>query len=305
VVQGLHYLGPDDPRLDRFCRVLAAAGNVIAAPFVRSLCALRVTEQANVDVREAFDELSRETRLAPSVFSISFGSLPAISVAAEAGDRVRALFLFGGYADFDDTVRFAAGGAVNGAGDLPRDPLNLPAVMLNIVAHLGLGDDTATFEQALWTMVRRTWGRVELKAPGARDAIAHAIAEDLPAHLRRPFLLACGLDGDPLSVVARGLASSSFTFADPRRDLARLKAPAVIVHGREDDVVPWTEALKLRDALPPGHPHALLLTGLYGHTGAERPRAGAVLDEGRTLLRIARALASPPFGDRASQAWRS
>jgi hypothetical protein len=71
----------------------------------------------------------------------------------------------------------------------------------------------------------------------------------------------------------------------------------VIVHGREDDVVPWTEALKLRDALPAGHPCSLLLTGLYGHTGAERPKAGAAFDEGRTLLRIARALASPPFGD--------
>ena len=34
IAPGLHYAGPDDPRMDRFCRILAAAGHHVAAPFV-------------------------------------------------------------------------------------------------------------------------------------------------------------------------------------------------------------------------------------------------------------------------------
>src|SRR5947207_2699541 len=36
VLPGLHFLGPDDPRLDRFCRALAASGFVVVAPFIRA-----------------------------------------------------------------------------------------------------------------------------------------------------------------------------------------------------------------------------------------------------------------------------
>ena len=33
IAPGLHYAGPDDPRMDRFCRILAAAGQLVIAPF--------------------------------------------------------------------------------------------------------------------------------------------------------------------------------------------------------------------------------------------------------------------------------
>ena len=34
IAPGLHYAGADDPRLDRFCRILAAAGHRVIAPFI-------------------------------------------------------------------------------------------------------------------------------------------------------------------------------------------------------------------------------------------------------------------------------
>src|SRR3569623_3716312 len=40
IAPGLHYAGPDDPRMDRFCRILAAAGHHVAAPFVPAYLAL-------------------------------------------------------------------------------------------------------------------------------------------------------------------------------------------------------------------------------------------------------------------------
>src|SRR4051812_18613188 len=49
VAPGLHYAGPDDPRLDRFCRVLAASGHQVIALFVPSYLALVPDEQAKRD----------------------------------------------------------------------------------------------------------------------------------------------------------------------------------------------------------------------------------------------------------------
>jgi pimeloyl-ACP methyl ester carboxylesterase len=147
-------------------------------------------------------------------------------------------------------------------------------------------------------MIARTWGKMELKRPGARDAFAAEIAAGLPLELRELFLVGCGLlpGGAALLEAALGGAAHAFRFADPRPALARLRAPVIIVHGRDDDVIPWLEADKLRAALPPGHPHRVFLTGMYGHTGAERPRLRDLVRESRTLLGLTRAVIDAPRG---------
>jgi len=60
----------------------------------------------------------------------------------------------------------------------------------------------------------------------------------------------------------------------------------VIVHGRDDDVIPFLEAEKLRAALPPGHPHRVFLTGLYGQEqGTIRLDGVAVTERNREWYR--------------------
>ena len=68
-----------------------------------------------------------------------------------------------------------------------------------------------------------------------------------------------------------------------------------MIHGRDDDVIPWYEADKLRAGLPAGLPHDRFITGLYGHTGAASVGAGALLREGLTMLSVARALVRAPL----------
>jgi len=307
VAPGLHYAGPDDPRLDRFCRVLAAAGFVVLAPALPDHLALRVSTSATDDLAIAFDALEARARgmPRPAVFSISFGSLPAISLAARAShaDRVGALVVFGGYADFDAAVRFAVTGVADGARAIdgseqtaaPYDPLNAPVVYLALLPHLGAQDEDA-LARAWRAMVERTWGRLEMKAPGARDAIANELARGIDARDRDLFLLGCGLREDRARV-ERGIAaaSASFAFADPRPHLARVRAPVVVLHGKDDDVIPWTESEKIARALPAGHPHRVLVTGLYDHTGSKLPSPHALAREAQTLARVAWAMASAPL----------
>ena len=85
--------------------------------------------------------------------------------------------------------------------------------------------------------------------------------------------------------------------ADPRPHLARLARPVAIVHGRDDDVIPVGEAKKLDDALPPGLPRRLFVTGMYGHTGSSRVDLRAATSEVATLLGLVRALDALPRGE--------
>lgn len=308
---GLHFLGPDDPRLDRFCRILAASGVVVVAPFLPDHVGLRVTPRTTDDLAAVFavsESMARADGLPkPALFSISFGSQPAIALAGREAfrDRIGAVVLFGGFAEFDASVRFCLTGraAHDGASlSMAHDPLNAPVVWLHLIDRLELDCDRDAVEAAWRTMVHRTWGRMELKRKGARDPIAHAIARDLSPADREVFLLGCGLrEGGArhLDAILANLGDA-FAFTDPRPSLARLRAPIAIVHGRDDDVIPWFEAEKLRRALPPDHPARILVTGLYGHTGAGAHDALAdVRALGRelvTMLDVVRTLVEAPRG---------
>ena len=97
IAPGLHYAGADDPRMDRFCRILARAGHLVIAPFIPDYLALMPNARAIADFRRAFDALPRWSAHRPVVFSISFGSLLAFALAAEVGDAIERLVIFGGY----------------------------------------------------------------------------------------------------------------------------------------------------------------------------------------------------------------
>lgn len=312
IAPGLHYQGPDDPRLDRFCRALAASGLVVMSPFLPAFLDLTVSPVSGDHLTLAFDALERQVRREalppPTVFAISFGTAPALDLASRPthADRVGAVVLFGGFCDFRASVEFAVTGVAVHEGEeheLPRDPLNAPVIYRNILDHLDVPGAEDPRHRALlldaWRdMVTSTWGRMELKAPGARDPIAEGIAERLPESLRSVFMMGCGLGPGGPEVVRRALDASGDAFAwmDARPRLAGVKAPLIVVHGRDDDVIPHFEALKLVAAMPPGHPHRAHFTGLYGHTGAGMPKLREVVQEARTMIRMLRDMVDAPLG---------
>ena len=303
VLPGLHFLGPDDPRLDRFCRVLARAGFLVVAPFIRAFGRLVLDRSAFADARAALGlARARAAQLGldePAVFSISFGSALALDLATLDTGGPAAAVVFGGFCEFLPTVRFAVTGRSEHAGqvhELTRDPLNSPAVFLNALHALELEGDRDALAAAWREMVYRTWGKMELKVPGARDPFAHAIAAGLAPELREPFLRGCMLEPGALAWLEDALArgADDLAFFDPGDRLARVASPVWLVHGRDDDVIPYFETLKLAEALPRRALAGLHVTGMFGHTGAQRPSARAVYDEARTMTAMLLAMARAP-----------
>ncbi len=291
IAPGLHYAGPDDPRMDRFCRILAAAGHLVVAPFVPSYLALTPNARAITDFARIADALPRWSADKPVVFSISFGSLLAFALAAERGDALDSLVIFGGYSDFHDTLRFSLTGEVASGRKATRDPLNQPVVIMNLLDHIA--HDSAQRDALIETWrvyVTRTWGRPEMKARERFVAIAEELAPGVPPSIRELFLIGIGARPGAWDLAVPALQDFDATALDPKPYLPRVTNRVDLVHGVDDDVIPFEQSHELAKLLI----HADVrthVTGLYGHTGAQRPPLRALAKELATMVRVLRVLA--------------
>ncbi|HEY5928373.1 MAG TPA: hypothetical protein VIV11_42095 [Kofleriaceae bacterium] len=290
IAPGLHYAGPDDVRLDRFCRILAAGGHHVVAPFIPSYLDLTPNARAIADFAKVFDAMPAATK--PVVFSISFGSLLAFALAAERGDAIDKLVIFGGYAEFDETLRFCLTGEVASGRQATRDPLNQPVVLMNLldlIAHEHAQRDALI---AAWRRyVERTWGRPEMKARERFVAIADELAPDVPTAVRELFLIGIGARPGATELATAALAKFDARALDPTPYLPRITNRVELVHGMDDDVIPFEQSHVLASRLVNADVR-VHITGLYGHTGAQRPALSALGKELITMIRVLRVLSA-------------
>lgn len=284
---GLHYEGPDDPRMDRFARVLAAAGHLVVSPAIADYIALTPSERAKRDFVRVFRALPRWSAQRPVVFSISFGSLLALALAAEHGDALDGLVVFGGYADFHATMRFILAGEVASGRAAKRDPLNQAVVFANFVDAIDPPPvDPAALVDAWRRFAMATWGRPELKERARYVAIAESLADGVVD--RELFLHGVGARDGYLAIATPALARFDAAALDPTPYLPRIRCRVDLVHGTDDDVIPYEQSLELAAGLPHARLH---ITGIYGHTGMNRPTLRAMAREVATLMRLLRVLA--------------
>jgi pimeloyl-ACP methyl ester carboxylesterase len=297
VIPGLHFLGVEDPRFARFVSILRTTGARVEGLDLPELRALTLPPSM-LETASAALERHHRAHGPVALMSISFGSIVALTLAARHPDKVSRLVLFGGYHDLQTAFCFALGGAIPGFPAELRDPLNAPAVFLNLVDELLPASDRPAFARAARTFCERTWSRGpgqgehgDDKRDGRHLRVGAELAETLDGPARDLFRTACRLDArDPLPIAMDALAraGSRFAFLDPGPLLTQVRCPVTCVHGRDDDVIPFTESEALARALPHGE---ALITGLYGHTGNRHPGPGKLARELVTMVRVLDALA--------------
>jgi len=304
IAHGLHFLGPDDPRMDRFLRVLAHAGFLVVCPILPSYTSLTVDERVTSELERGLSLLERINTcprdVLPGIFSISFGSLPAYRLAArpDAAARIGALVVFGGYVDFARTLAFALGAREGAAYAPERDPLNLPVVVMNLLAAMtDLPCDPSLVVPSWQRYVCATWGRPEMKEPARYNAVADEVARDIvDDDARQLFLLGCGVREGARELCERALERVDARPFDPKDAIIGARVPIHAIHGVDDDVIPYTELARLAALAPlSSSPITTSLTGLFAHTGKSRAtsigeRVSVGAREARTLLAMVRAL---------------
>lgn len=279
---GLHFKGAEHEGLDRFARILAKAGNLVMSPFVEDFSNMHIQPDSHIPFLGAFDALLQHELLPPGikpgVFSISFGSWLAMKLATcpVRNHRLGASVVFGGYGHFRDAVDFAISGKLNGQPYAHHDPRNVPAIFMHIADTFEV--DSATLQRAWLNYMHQTWQRDEMKTQEACHEKARALAQELPENLRNIFLEGCGAVPGADERVRTTLLDKRFDYLDTRCDFHAIQCPVFIMHGTDDDVIPYSQLETLSNALPSHVHQETYLTGLYGHSSQDGQARTALIN---------------------------
>jgi len=272
VVHGVHWKGIDEPRLGAFARAIAASGVAVLTPEIRELCDYRI-DPASID---------------------TIGESARLLSARLGGQRVGLMGL-----------SFAGGLSLVAASD-PRYADTL-AFVVSVGAHDDLGrvlrffvtDEAPRPDGSTLHVHAHDYGTVVLEyshaedffppqdVDAARRALRSVLHEDLDAARALAKALSPAsrekmghiLEHDTASLAPELLAEIArlqpqFAAVSPAAHLARLRVPALVLHGAGDVLIPPSEAewlahdvpaAMLRDALVS---HAIEHVGLESDTGA-------------------------------------
>jgi pimeloyl-ACP methyl ester carboxylesterase len=259
LVHGLTPDGKGDARLAWTADRLARAGFAVAVPELPALRAERLRREDAVIVRDTVLGLGRHpaVRREPvAVIAVSVGLGPvALALGDRAlADRVRVVLALGGYAQARELVRYFTTGAY---------------------AFGAIRGQAAVDPALAWAFLARNLDLV----PDARDRalVAGAVPGAPPPADAGPgaqAVLALMRNRDPARVdgLLAALPAETRELLDalsPAPHLGRTRVRLLLVHGRDDPAIPFTESLRLAAAAP-GRAR-LVLVGLIGHVEGQAP----------------------------------
>jgi len=267
LVPGVVPAGKDDPRLVALAYTLARLRFAVLVPDMPGLRDYKVRASDVREVADAFRYLSADPELAPSgragIAGFSYGAGPVIIAAVQPDirDRVRFVVAVGGYHDLHNVVGYFTTGFYR-IPDAPGDgwrflwpnPYVKWAFALSNTELLERPRDRRAL-RAVAAAIMRGGATVEPEptpslAPDARALYALLTNQD---RARVPALI------DRLSPRIRGELEGINPAA---HDLSRLGAQVILLHGRSDTLIPYTESVALACALPPRQVRLFLIDGL-------------------------------------------
>ncbi len=289
-LHGLTFQGRHHPSLRRLARALAASGSAVLVPDLPEWRALRIAPGPTVQTIKAavltLDGLGITAPGRIGVIGFSFGATQSLMAATDPvlDGHLAGIAAWGGYADIGTASRFAFLGEHELDGRTYRlepDPYGrwiLGGNYLRLIA-----DDPAMegVADALLQLALEA-GRMKVMSwEPFMDPVKVRIREPLDLRQRELFDLIAPPTGHALDpsrrrqvaeLVDRLLAAA--TAADPLLDpgpyLGRVPVPVFLAHGRGDRLIPWTEMIRLRRALPPAGVVSAGITSLFSHSRGER-----------------------------------
>jgi len=255
--------GKDDPRLVAFAKTMARARFAVVVPDMVDFRSLQVGSRDIGETARVFAWLLSHPELAPGgkagILSFSYASGPALLAELHPAGPGRVSFIMavGGYHDLKQVLVFFTTGYYRENGKWRHKEPNSYGKWVFVQSNLDrISDrhDRLIFEQ----IARRKLH--DLKAPVAdlaarlgpegrslydfvdnRDpARAIPLMNRLPVPIRHEI--------DALNVAAH--------------DLSKLTAHLILVHGYDDDIIPYTESVALSRQVPRGQARLFLVHGL-------------------------------------------
>jgi len=257
LVPGAAPEGKDDPRLVAIATTLARSRFLVLVPDIASLRALNVSAADAKEIAAALRHLADTTELDLGLVAISYAVGPAVIAALEPLLRARLRFLIGigGYYDLEAVIAFFT-------TDRYRDSPGSPWRTRRANAY------------GKWVFVRSNAARLDdLRDRVLLTGMAERKLRDLSAPIddivpklgpqgRTVYALLANRDPDQvpalIAALPQGVRDEIAALDLKTRDLSGLRAEVILVHGRDDPIIPETESVALAAALPQGRAHLYL-----------------------------------------------
>ncbi len=290
LVPGFHFKGPDHPGIHRLATIFANAGYLVCVPFLEDFMALRLRPSVIDDAVLGFTEfLGHSPKVKPVVMCISFGTLPALGIAAAESlrDSVGGVVTFGGYLEWRPTMRYCL-------FEEPLSETNYP-VVFNLLSGQWKDEVDISVVVGAWDRyIHASWDQPEIEEEEFRRKVANGIGEDLPPDERRLFLQGCGLEEGWEERAKRALEKTTgLDWIDNDWRIQDMTSPLLAVHGAGDVISPPSQSLRLAGLCSTDQRASAFITGIYGHSGKdENARSGmrAQAEEALKMVRILREL---------------
>jgi pimeloyl-ACP methyl ester carboxylesterase len=239
LIHGFTPDGKDDARLRQAAGVLARAGFDVAVPTIPGLTRGRLRPLDAEPVVTAISALASERARRVAVVAISVGAGPALLATADprVRDQVGIALVLGGYASAAELLRFF------------------------LTGDYAWGDERGHVDHDPQIVAMFTEANADLVDEPTHQALARHDPARIDALLAAP--------PPELRHLLEALS--------PERVAADIRAPLVLIHGRGDRAVPYTESLRLAAARPAGT--RVVLVGVVDHVeGPARFRVGHLSD---------------------------
>ncbi len=274
LVPGVVAAGKDDARLVRLAHTL---GRLRFAVLVPELPGLRRLEIRAVNVREvadAFAYLTSRPELAPGgragIAGFSYGAGPVLLAALQPDirEQVRFIMTLGGYYNLESIASYITTGYYRTS---ERDqwqylsPHSYAALVFGL-SNTGLlnnDSDRRRLSSFIWELSEAEDSSDLTPLKGLADdanALQNLLINQDPSRL--PALL------DRLSPLMRKELES---INPAGHDLSELKAQVILLHGRSDNIIPYTESVALARILPQRQVRLFLIDG-FAHVDVHLTR---------------------------------
>jgi dienelactone hydrolase len=305
VLHGITRPGRAHAQLVRFTRALASTGVAAIVPEVPEWSELqlapRLTAPTVYAAIEALSELPGVAADRVGLVGFSFGAPHAIAAAGDPCVRARVAGAvgFGGYCDLERTIRFMLTGRHEWAGEgfqLRPDPYGRWIVAANYLTAVPEHANATDVADALRRLAAVAGDDGLMAWDPYYDPIKVRLRAQIEPERRGLFdLFAPPSDQEPegeeVARLAEALAEAGRRVdpeIEPARLLAQVECPVVVLHGRRDHLIPFSEGLRIHEALRNATERSATITRLFGHA-AQDPWPSP-LQATREVPRLMRAL---------------
>jgi acetyl esterase/lipase len=264
LVHGLIDTGKNDPRLIHLAKSLSRAGWVTLVPDFEGMRVFKVRLTDIDEIVDSFIYLSNHIKLDKNkvgLLGFSYGAGPTLLAAADQRirDKVNFVVSFGGYYDMKNLIRFVTTGTHNYKGEKyflrPMGYARWAFLRSNLTFIENEKD-----REILKTII-------EIKSE-KEEADVGILSKALGPEGRIVFNLLSNRDPTRVDDLISGLRpelKETMVKLSPKGKIADIKAHLFLVHGRDDDAIPFTETLRMAEEVRDKERLHLYILDLFVH----------------------------------------